>query len=157
MKRMLFILVMSLILGSAIAPFTSSATELPKANTIYVPIYKSFYHFYGSSRDTFSLTSTVYLHNTDQKIPIVINTIEYSDQNGKLINKLIDEPMTIKPWTIREITLQVGTQLEDSGSHLIIRWKADQTVNHPLVEVLMVGQAFNRGVSFLTRGYEIKE
>lgn len=157
MKRILLILVMSLILSNAIAPFTSSATELSIANTIYVPVYKSFYQFYSSNRDTFSLTSTVYLRNTDQKIPIVINTIEYYDQNGKLINKLIEQPMTVKPWNTREITLPLSTQPEDSGAHLIVRWKADQPVNQPLVEVLMVGQVFNRGMSFLTRGYEIKE
>jgi len=154
---MLFILVMSLILINVIVPFKSSAGELSTASTVYVPIYKSFYQFYGSVRDTFSLTCTIYLHNTDKKNAIVITTIEYYDQNGKLINKLIEEPINVKPWASREITLPVSKDPDDSGANLIVRWKADQPVNHPIVEVLMVGQVFNRGVSFLTRGYEIKE
>jgi hypothetical protein len=157
MKRMLFILIMSLILINVIFPSKSLAKDLSTANTIYVPVYKSFYQIFGSTRDTFSLTCTVYLHNTDPKLSIVINTVEYYDENGKLINKLIEDPITIKPWSTREITLPVTKEPEESGANLIVRWKADQLVNHPLVEVLMVGQVFNRGVSFLTRGYEIKE
>lgn len=157
MKRMLIISVMSLILINVIVPFQSLAGELSMAGIIYVPVYKSFYQSYGSTRDAYGLTSTVCLHNTDPKRVIVVLTIEHYNSNGKLLNKLIDEPTTIKPWSSREITLQYSTQPEDFGANLIVRWKSDQPANPPLVEVLMVGQVLNRGVSFLTRGYEIKE
>lgn len=157
MRIMLIISVMLLILINVIVPFKSSAGELSMAGTIYVPVYKSFYQSYGSTRDAYGLTSTACLRNTDPKGAIVVLAIEYYNSNGKLLNKLIDEPTTIKPWTSREITLQYSTQPEDFGANLIVRWKSDQPVNPPLVEVLMVGQVLNRGVSFLTRGYEIKE
>ena len=157
MKRMLFVLVMSLILINVVVPLESLAGELSIAGTIYVPVYKSFYQSYGSTRDAYSLTSTACLHNTDPKRAIVVHTIEYYDSSGKLLHKLIDAPITIKPWTSREITLQQSSQPEDFGANLIVRWKSDQPVNQPLVEVLMVGQVLNRGVSFLTRGVEIKE
>jgi hypothetical protein len=157
MKRMLIALFMLLILFNVLVPFQSSAGELSMAGTIYVPVYKSFYQSYGSTRDAYGLTSTACLHNTDPKRAIVVNTIDYYTSDGKLLNKLIDEPITIKPWTSREITLQYSTQPEDFGANLIVRWKSDQPVNPPLVEVLMVGQVLNRGVSFLTRGFEIKE
>ena len=106
MKRILFILAILLIIINFIDPSKSSAGELSKASTIYVPVYKSFYQSYGSTRDAYGLTSTACLHNTDPKHAIVVYTIEYFNSNGKLINKLINEPMTIKPWTSREITLQ---------------------------------------------------
>jgi hypothetical protein len=158
MKRMLLIFVPLLIIVNFITPLKSAAAaELSKANTIYVPVYKSFYQSYGSTRDAYGLTSTACLHNTDPKNAITVYTIEYYSSNGKLINKLIDEPITIKPWTSREITLQSSKDPEDFGANLIVRWKSDQPVNPLIVEVLMVGQVLNRGVSFLTRGYEIKE
>jgi hypothetical protein len=157
MKRFLLIIAIVFILINVIIPFESAAIELSKANTIYVPVYKSFYQSYGSTRDAYGLTSTACFHNTDPKFAIAIYAIEYYDSNGKLINKLIDAPVTIKPWTSKEITLQYSTQPEDFGAHLIVRWKSDQPVNPPLVEVLMVGQVLNRGVSFLTRGYAITE
>lgn len=157
MKRILLTLVMSLILIMIIIPFNSLAGELSKAGTIFVPVYKSFYQSYGSTRDAYGLTSTACFYNTDPKSAIVVHAIEYYDSSGKLTNKLIDQPTTIKPLASREITLPHSTQPEDFGANLIVRWKSDQPVNHPLVEVLMVGQVLNRGVSFLTRGYEIKE
>jgi hypothetical protein len=157
MKRTLFFLTILLIAINFVVPPKSSAGELSMAGAIYVPVYKSFYQSYGSTRDAYSLTSTACLHNTDPKHPIAVQTIEYFDSNGKLINKLIDAPMTIKPLTSREITLPQSSQPEDFGANLIVRWKSDQPANHPLVEVLMVGQVLNRGVSFLTRGQEIKE
>ena len=53
---------------------------------------------------------------------------------------------------------QPRTQLEeDCASYLIVRWKSSQPANTPIVEVLMVGQVMNRGISFSTRGYEVKE
>jgi hypothetical protein len=157
MKKILIISIIPLILINFIVPFNSLAGELSVAGTIYVPVYKLFYQSYGSTRDAYSLTSTACLHNPDPKIAVVVYAIEYYGSNGKLINKLIDQPTTLKPWASREITLQHSTQPEDFGANLIVRWKSDQPVNPPLVEVLMVGQVLNRGVSFLTRGLEIKE
>jgi hypothetical protein len=137
-------------------PFKSGAVELLISGTIYVPIYRTFYHSYGSSKDAYGLTSTACLHNTDPKQAIVISAIDHYDSNGKLIKKLLFEPITVKPWSSKEISLLPGGS-EDFGANLIIRWKSDQPANPPLVEVLMVGQVLNRGVSFLTQGQEIKE
>ncbi len=97
------------------------------------------------------------MHNTDPKSGIVVYAIEEYDANGKLVKKLLLEPITINPWSSKEITLLPTAQPDDVGSNLIVRWKSDQPANSPLVEVLMVGQVLNRGVSFLTRGQEIKE
>jgi len=157
MKRMLLILTISLIIIIFVINFKSAAVELSMANTVYVPVYKSFYQFYGNTRDVYGLTSTACLHNIDPKHAIIVYTIEYYGSDGKLIKKLIDQPITIKPWSSREITLQASIDVEDFGAHLIVRWKSDQPVNPLMVEVLMAGQMQNRGVSFLTRGYEIKE
>jgi len=77
MRRMLIILLMLLILINVVVPFKSSAGELSMAGTIYVPVYKSFYQSYGSTRDAYGLTSTACLRNTDPKGAIVVLAIEY--------------------------------------------------------------------------------
>ena len=153
-KNLLFLLIFSL---NIFLPYQLAAVELTTGTAIYVPIYRSFYQIYGSTRDTYSLTSTACLHNTDPKQAIKVLCIDYYDSSGKLVKKYLDAPITIKPWNSKEITIQPSTEQEDFGANLIIRWKSDHPANSPLVEVLMTGQVLNRGVSFTTRGVEVKE
>ena len=140
-----------------ISPPQLAAGELSTGSTIFVPAYRSFYQIYGSARDSYALTSTAFLHNIDPKQTIEILSIEFFDSEGKLIKNLLEAPLLIKPRNSREITIQPRTQHEDCAAHLIVRWKSGQPANTPVVEVLMVGQVLNRGISFNTQGYEVKE
>jgi hypothetical protein len=155
MKR--FILVLLLASLTFIFPFNVAAVELSKGCTLYVPVYRTFYYSSGNSVDTYGLTSTVCFHNTDPKHAIIVYAAEYYDSNGKLNKKLLFEPITIKPWSSKEISVVPTGQPEDYGANLIVRWKSDQPANPLVVEVMMVGQVLNRGVSFLTHGHEIQE
>ena len=157
MKKILFFIFLAIVPLNIFLPCQLAAVELSTGSVIYVPIYRSFYQIYGSSRDAYNLTSTACLHNTDPKQAIKVLCIDYYDSSGKLVKKFIDEPLTIKPWNSKEITIQPRTEPEDFGGNLIVRWKSDQPANPPIVEVLMTGQFLNRGVSFMTRGVEVKE
>jgi hypothetical protein len=157
MKKFLFFICVALIFLNIILPRQLAAVELSTGSAIYVPIYRSFYQIYGSSRDSYNLTSTACLHNTDPKQAIKVLSIDYYDSSGKMVKKIIDAPLIINPWNSKEVTIQPSTEAEDFGGNLIVRWKSDQPANPPLVEVLMTGQFLNRGVSFMTRGVEIKE
>lgn len=157
MKKFLYFIFSALILLNVVLPGQLAAVELSTGSAIYVPIYRSFYQIYGSSRDAYNLTSTACLHNTDPKQTIQVLAIDYYDSSGKLVKKFIDAPLKMKPLNSKEITLQPRTEPEDFGGNLLIRWKSDQPANHPIAEVLMTGQFLNRGVSFMTRGVEIKE
>ena len=158
MKRLLFIIIIVLLALNLLPPSQPAAAELSTGGTIFVPMYRSFYQIYGTTRDSYALTSTTFLHNIDPKQTIEVLSIDFYDSTNKLVKKLLDAPLLIKPRNSKEITIQPRTQSEeDSGSHLTVRWKADQPANTLVVEVLMVGQVLNRGVSFLTRGCEVKE
>jgi hypothetical protein len=156
MRKILSFLVILIASFSFMFPCKASAIELSTGGTIYVPIYRVFYHGYSSSKDAYGLTTTVCLRNIDPKQAIVVYAIEHYDSNGQLLKKLLFEPITIKPWSSKEITI-LPTGPEDYGANLIVRWKSDQPANPLLVEVMMVGQVLNRGASFLTRGQAIKE
>jgi hypothetical protein len=156
MKNFLFFF-LALFSLNGFLPCHLAAVELSIGSVTYVPIYRSFYQIYGNTRDSYNLTSTVCLHNPDPKQAIKVLSIDYYNSSGNLVKKYIDEPITIKPWNSKELTIQPRTEPEDFGANLIVRWKSDQPANPPIVEVLMTGQFLNRGVSFVTRGVEVKE
>jgi hypothetical protein len=135
----------------------AEAVELSTSGTIYVPIYRTFYHGYSSSTEAYGLTVTACLRNPDPKQAIVISAIDHYDSNGNLVKKFVIEPITLKPWSSKEISILPAPQPDDFGDNLIVRWKSDQPANPLLAEVMMVGQVLNRGASFLTQGQEIKE
>ena len=108
MKKILLFVVMLITSLNFIYPCESAAVELLTGGTFYVPIYRSFYHGYGSSKDAYGLTCTTCLHNTDPKQAIVVSAIDHYDSNGKLVKKLLFEPITIKPWSSKEISILTG-------------------------------------------------
>lgn len=157
MKRLILQVIFIFLCSFNISPGQLAAAELSTGGTIFVPAYRSFYQIYGSTRDSYALTSTVLLFNRDPKQAVEVLSIDFFDSSGKLLKNLIDAPLLIKPQNSKEITIQPRTQPEDCGAHLIVRWKSNQPANAPVVEVLMVGQVLNRGISFNTQGYEVKE
>lgn len=158
MKKLICIIFIVFFSFTILSPYQLAAAELSTGGTIFVPAYRSFYQIYGTTRDSYPLTCTAFFHNIDPKRSIEVLAIGFYDSSGKLLKNLLDAPLLIKPQNSKEITLQLRAQPdEDCGTHLIVRWKSDQPANTPLVEVLMVGQVLNRGISFLTQGCEVKE
>jgi hypothetical protein len=158
MKRLLLIIIILLFPLTMSYPPKLAAAQLSTGSTIFVPAYRSFYQIYGTTRDSYALTSTFFLFNIDPKVIIEIISVDFHDSSGKLLKKLIETPILVNPRNSKEITMQPRTQPdEDCPSYLLVRWKSNQPANTPLVEVLMVGQVMNRGISFSTRGCEVKE
>jgi hypothetical protein len=158
MKRLLLIIIILLFPLNLSYSSKIEAKELSTGGTIFVPVYKSFYQIYGTTRDSYPLTATLFFYNIDPKLTIEILSIDFQDSSGNLLKKMIDTPLLVKPRNSKEITMQPRREAdEDCANQLIIRWKANQPANPPIVEVLMVGQVMNRGISFSTRGAEVKE
>jgi hypothetical protein len=158
MKRLLFIIFIFLFSLNLSYPSKLAAAELSTGSTIFVPMYRGFYQIYGTTRDSYALTGTLFLFNIDPKQAVEILSIDFYDSRGKLFKHLIEAPLLVKPRNSTEITIQPRTQPEeDCANYLTIRWKSNQPANSPIAEVLMVGQVMNRGISFTSRGYEVKE
>jgi hypothetical protein len=158
MKRLLFIIFIFLFSLNLSYSSKLAAAELSTGSTIFVPVYRGFYQIYGTTRDSYALTSTLFLFNIDSKQSVEILSINFYDSGGKLFKHLIEAPLLVKPRQSTEITIQPRTQPEeDCANYLTIRWKSNHPAHSPIAEVLMVGQVMNRGISFTSRGYEVKE
>ena len=157
MKRLIFTIIIFLCSLNIIFSSQLVAAELSNGSTIFVPTYRAFYQIHGSARDSYPLTSTVHLFNVDPKQTVEVLSVDFFDQSGDLLKNLLLAPILIKPRNGQEITLERRARPEDCGGYIIVRWKSGKPANTPVVEVLMVGEVYNRGVSFLTRGCEVKE
>lgn len=156
MKRLITSLAAILLL-IGLNPGGAPAVELSKGAAVYVPIYTHFYQSYGKDKESISLTNTVVFHNTDPKKEVTVTAVEFYDADGKFIKNHIPGPISFKPFSSKELILKISEPEKKSGANVVVRWKAEEPVNPPIVEVLMVGFMQHRGISFLTRGQEIKE
>ena len=51
-----------------------------------------------------------------------------------------------------EFVIQRSDTVGGPGANFLVHWHAAATVDEPLIEAIMVGQAGNAGVSFSSRG-----
>ena len=58
--------------------------------TIYVPIYSYIYH--GDCKQTYNLTATLSIRNTDLTQSIVFTSVRYNDSSGKLVRQYLEHP-----------------------------------------------------------------
>lgn len=141
------VFVLAALLALASAP--AGAAELYKGQTLYVPVYTHIYH--GPKAQTFNLTCTLSLRNTDIVRSIQVVAVDYYDSDGKKLRHFVNKPIVIGPLATREYILDVGEQKGGSGANFIVVWRSDEPVNPPIAEAIMIGTQGNQGVSFTSR------
>lgn len=122
--------------------------------TIYVPIYS---HIYIRDKSlTMNLAATLSIRNTDAQNPIRVTSVRYYDTNGKLIKKYISSPLRILPMATAEFIIAPNDTSGGSGANFIVEWAATIHVTEPIVEAVMIGEAYQQGISFIGTGKIIK-
>ncbi|MCU0847328.1 MAG: DUF3124 domain-containing protein [Spirochaetes bacterium] len=116
-------------------------------------MYSSIYH--GDKNREFDLAVTLSIRNIDMKQAITIMSVDYHDTSGKLVRSYAKERRYIKPiealtFVIRESDLTGGP-----GASFIVRWSAENAVNEPIIESIMIGTKGQQGISFSSRGKRI--
>lgn len=126
---------------------------LSDGQTIYVPAYS---HIYSGSRERpFLLTVTLSIRNIDPDNPISLIVADYYETQGRLLNKYVDQPVTLSPLESTRFVVPEKSSAGGSGANFIVEWKASKAVNPPIVESVMIGTQGQQGVSFTSRGKEI--
>jgi hypothetical protein len=119
---------------------------------VYVPAYS---HIYSRGGQPFLLEVTLSVRNTDPELPIRIDRVRYHDTQGSLIRELGEAPLTLAPLQTASYLVEKRDIAGGSGANFIVEWSADEAVNPPIVETVMIGVDTSHNLSFTSRGQPI--
>ena len=127
--------------------------ELSKGQVLYVPAYSHIYS--GNRENPFLLTVTLSIRNIDSRHQIKVTLVDYYETQGKLLKKLIDEPIILNPLESLRYVIPERDKSGGSGANFLVEWQSDKLINPPIVESIMIGTQSTQGISFTSRGKEI--
>lgn len=131
-------------------PFISYNSNAVVGETVYVPVYSHIYQ--QNQTRTFNLTATLSIRNTDLQNTISIKKIYYYDSDGNLVHKYLEEPKNLKPLSSTSYVIEEEDLRGGVGANYLVLWEAEQMVNKPVIEAVMISTAQNQGISFVSEG-----
>lgn len=132
-----------------------AAASVPATSTgraVYVPAYS---HIYSRGGQAILLEVTLSVRNTDPQLPIRIDQVRYYDTAGRRIRDFGMEPLTLGPLQTASYLVEKRDVSGGSGANFIVEWSADEAVNPPIFEAVMIGVDNSQSVSFTSRGRPI--
>ena len=135
-----------------LGPAVSVPSEAATSGTIYVPVYSTLYLGVANRASTVDLGATVSVRNLSAAHPITIDWVRYYDSVGKKVRDYLDKASTLPPMGAVEFVIQRSDTAGGPGANFLVRWHAAASVDEPLIEAIMLGQAANAGISFSSRG-----
>ncbi len=146
------LLLLIFLLAGTFSPAAARALTVERwlNQTAYVPVYS---HIYADSRfkdKPFQLTVIISIRNTDTKYSFTLETVDYYDSEGKLLQKYLDNPITIPPLASTRYIVPESDTLGGSGAKFIISWSSTNAVTEPIIEGVMIGTKMQQGISFIT-------
>lgn len=143
-------------LGAGVVEIELKPDFRPAAGqTIYVPVY-SRVHTSTDARP-FELAVTLSIRNTDRANPLVVTSIRYHDQSGRLVRDALKKSLKIDPLAATELFVDESDTAGGASASFLVEWAAEQPVSAPVVESVMIGTASTQGISFACPGRVVAE
>jgi hypothetical protein len=136
----------------SVAGAPASAPTTSTGRAVYVPAYS---HIYSRGGQPLLLEVTLSVRNTDPELPVRIERVRYYDTQGRLIRELADAPLTLAPLQTASYLVEKRDIEGGSGANFIVEWSADEAVNPPIFEAVMIGVDNAQSVSFTSRAQPI--
>jgi hypothetical protein len=133
----------------------AASPTLSQGQLIYVPVYSHI--FFGDRQQSFNLSVTLSLRNTDLTNPIEITSVRYYDEKGKLVKDFVPPNVTIEPLAAARFYIKESDVSAGSEACFLVRWQSPRKVSAPVIEGLMVGTSFGQGISFTAPGRVLQE
>lgn len=122
---------------------------------IYAPVYSHLWHGdlgLDGKPQKLLLAATVSVRNPRPSLSATILSIDYHDERGKLVRKLLDAPTVIPPLATLERFIPRTDDTGGSGASVVIRWRIDAAGPAPLVETLHAYVQGSQTLAFITTG-----
>jgi hypothetical protein len=139
-------------------PATNASAQqyvLSRGQTVYVPVYSNV--FSSPKQIPFQLAAILSLRNTDMTNGITVTRADYYDTKGKLLKRYYLQPVNLAPLESAFIYLPEYDTEGGFGANFIVTWSAQQDVNAPIIECVMIGAKSGQGISFVSQGRVIKD
>lgn len=133
----------------------TSDFKVSKGQTVYVPVYSNVYS--GPRKNPFHLATMLSIRNVDLSASFKVTSIDYYDNDGRLIRRYVNSPLIVGPLGTHHVYLEEKDTRGGFGANFIVRWVSDKTINTPIIECVMIGATGGQGISFISPGQEIKE
>jgi hypothetical protein len=136
--------------------FTGALTELPSIeklrirHSVYVAAYSTVRLASGKAR--VNLATTLIIHNTSEKVPLILLRADYFDTAGNLLEGYLPSPIAIRPLGSVETFVSADDTRGGTGANFVVEWGADGQITEPLIEAVMIGQIGTSGFSITSRG-----
>jgi len=149
------VVVCSLFLTGASAWSNTGEIRIAKGQTVYVSAYSNV--FSGPRKNPFQLATMLSVRNVDTTTAIRIVSIDYYDNDGRLMRRYLSAPLGLGPLGSHHLYLEENNAKGGFGANFIVRWTSDKPVNAPIIECVMIGVTGGQGISFVSPGQEIRE
>ena len=136
-------------------PTAVSEPSLARVSTgrLYLPTYSHIYARGGVADD---LATTVSIRNVSTARSLVLESVDYYDTSGKVIERFVPGDVVVRPLETVEFFIATEDKRGGSGANVVVAWHADSPVVRPLVEAVMVRSVgTNQAYAFSTRAIEI--
>jgi hypothetical protein len=121
---------------------------------VYVPAYS---HVYSRGGEASLVEITLSVRNIDPAHPITLVAVDYYDTNGRRVRRFVERPRKMAPLATTEFLVEERDASGGSGANFLVEWTADEAVNPPLAEAVMVGEVRGHyGVSFARPGVPLE-
>jgi hypothetical protein len=120
----------------------------------YLSVYSQIYS--RSEHRRHDLTATVSLRNVSIEDTIYVSRAQFFGTEGKLIRTYFDQPIFILPLETVEIVIQEVDNEGGTGGNFIFEWMINPGTPEPLFEAVMISTSGQQGISFTTRGIQIR-
>lgn len=132
----------------------SFSIDTADGQTVYVPVYS---HIYSRGGEPFLLEATLSIRNTDPHRPITIESVQYYDTKGNMVQAYLSNPMQLAPLETTAFLVEKQDTRGGSGANFIVKWTAKESVYEPIIEAVMIGLSGGNSISFTSAGRPLVE